>query len=168
MTTIQNKQDVTELLDLSSQELEQMIEHSIKKIGCRKENDLCHYFPMPSGGYMHHFTFKKWKTQMPKKLGAMLKNFILNTSQPIIVDPKKRAPRGSRKKKDHFVIPKQEIDRILSLARAAGDKELICKLLPKRDFRTLKRDLISSIKHNRLEPELWHSYTEWLAQPKQS
>ena len=166
MTATQNKSEEAEMVETSSRELQDIINHCIKKVGVKKENDLCRYLPMTSGGYMHHFTLKKWKTQLPAKLAGMLKNFILSSSQPTMIPPKRRAPRGSRKKKDHYVIAKQEIDKILSLVRAAGDKDLLGRLLPKRDFRAVKRELISSIRHNRLEPELWHSYTEWLSQQK--
>jgi hypothetical protein len=163
MTTVQNKQS-EEMVALSGGELQEIITNAIKKVGCKRENDLCRYLPMSNGGYMHHFTMKKMKTQLPGKLAEMLKNFVINPNKPVTVPPKQRAARGSRKKRDLFVIPKQEIDKILSLARAAGDRDLIRRLLPKRDLGTIKRELISSIRHNRLEPELWHSFTEALSQ----
>ena len=36
---------------------------AIKKVGAKRENDICRFIPMTSGGYMHHFTLKKMKTK---------------------------------------------------------------------------------------------------------
>ena len=63
-----------------------------------------------------------------------------------------------------FVLTKNDIDRILSMARAIGDKDVIRKLTPRKDLRSLKRDLISSIRHNQVEPELWQNYVEAMSQ----
>lgn len=88
-----------QMLATSSRELEDLIGKAIKKIGGKKENDLCRYLPMSSGGYMHHFTLRKMKTQVPEKLSEMIKKFITNSERPTTVAPKQRAARGSRKKK---------------------------------------------------------------------
>ena len=40
-------------------EVEDTIAKAIKKVGARKENELCKYLPMKSGGYMHHFSLRK-------------------------------------------------------------------------------------------------------------
>lgn len=149
-----------QMVATSSRDLEDLIGKAIKKIGGRKENDLCRYLPMTTGGYMHHFTLRKMKTQLPEKLSEMIKTFITNTERPITVAPKQRAARGSRKKKDHIVLTKSDIDHILQVARSAGDKDLIRKLTPKKDLRTVKRELISSIRHGRIEQELWNIYVE--------
>ena len=45
-------------------ELESIIDKAIKKVNGRKENDLCKFIPMNSGGYMHHFTLKKMKNKI--------------------------------------------------------------------------------------------------------
>ena len=42
-------------------EVEDVIGRALKKVGAKKENDLCRYIPMATGGYMHHFTLKKMK-----------------------------------------------------------------------------------------------------------
>ena len=44
-------------------EIEDIIAKAIKKVGGSKENDLCRFIPMTSGGYMHHFTLKTLMTQ---------------------------------------------------------------------------------------------------------
>ncbi len=149
-----------EMIATSSREVEDLIGKAIKKINGRKENDLCRYLPMTSGGYMHHFTLRKMKTQLPEKLSEMIKTFITNAERPVTVPPKQRAARGSRKKKDQIILTKTDIDHILQVARSAGDKELIRKLTPKKDLRTIKRELISSIRHGRVEQELWNTYSE--------
>ncbi len=159
MASVQeNKQGA--MLGIASHELEDLIGKAIKKIGGKKENDLCRYLPMTSGGYMHHFTLRKMKSQLPQKLSEMIQKFITNADRPVTVPPKQRAARGSRKKKDHIVLTKSDLDHILQVARAHGDKDLVRKLTPRRDLRTVKRELISSIRHGRVEQELWTSYVE--------
>jgi hypothetical protein len=165
MTTAQqNKQG--EMVSTASRELEDLISNAIKKIGGKKENDLCRYLPMQSGGYMHHFTLRKMKYQSTRELSDMIKTFIINSPKPMTVAPKQRAARGSRKKKDQIILTKNDIDRILHMARAIGDKDVIRKLTPKKDLRQIKRELISSIRHGRVEQELWHNYVETVTQPQ--
>lgn len=152
-----------EMVATSSRKLEELIAAAIKKVGGKKENDLCRYLPMSTGGYMHHFTLRKMKQQLPEKLLEMINTFIIEAARPVTVPPKQRAARGSRKKKDHIVLSKSDVDQILQMARSIGDKEIVRKLLPKKDLRTIKRELISSIRHSRIEPELWSYYTEVVA-----
>lgn len=166
MTATQNSQKQSEMVSTASRELDDVINNAIKKVGGSKENDLCRYLPMSSGGYMHHFTFKKKKSRVPRELCEEIKNFILTPSKPTTVAPKQRAARGSRKKKDQIVLTKNDIDRILHMARAIGDKDVIRKLTPKKDLRQIKRELLSSIRNLRVEPELWHNYVETVSQPQ--
>ena len=158
--TFTQQQKQGEMVATSSKELEQLITTAIKKIGGKKENDLCRYLPMSSGGYMHHFTLRKMKHQVPQKLSDMIKTFIMDADRPVTVAPKQRAARGSRKKRDQIILTKSDIDHILSLARSVGDKEVVRKLMPRKDLRTIKRELISSIRHGRVEQELWIGYVE--------
>ena len=58
-----------------------------------------------------------------------------------------------------------ELEHMLRIARLAGDKELIRKLTPKRDLKLIKRSLIASIRRERIEPDLWHSYCEVVTTP---
>ncbi len=141
-------------------EIEDIISKAIKKVGAKRENDICRYIPMTSGGYMHHFTLKKMKTKQPSELGAMIEKFIISSDRPGMVAPKQRAPRGSRKRRDHLSFTRTQLDRMLTIARLAGDKEMISVLAPKRSLATCKRELIASIRHNRVEPELWNAYSE--------
>ncbi len=150
----------SDMIATSSRELEELITKAIKKVGGKKENDLCRYLPMTTGGYMHHFTLRKMKTQAAETLAAMIKKFITDADRPATVAPKQRAARGSRKKKDHIVLTKTDIDHILQIARSVGDKDLVRKLTPKKDLRTVKRELISSIRHGKIEQELWNIYVE--------
>lgn len=140
--------------------LEQLIERAIKKVNAKKENDICRYIPGPKGGYIHHFSMRKMKHENPEALTQMLNKYIVNNDNPHKQTPKQRAPRGSRKKKDHLPLTKQDIDLLVTLARKSGEKDIIRKLTPRKDLRTIKRELISSIKHGRLEEDLWHSYSE--------
>ncbi len=149
----------------SSRELQDLISNAIKKVGCKRENDLCRYLPI-QGGYMHHFTWKKMKHQLPEKLGEMIKTFIIQPNKPISVPPKQRAARGSRKKKDNFVIEKQVMDRIITLAKAAGDRDLIRRILPKKELALIKKQLISCIRRDEVNEELWLSFSEAITSQK--
>lgn len=136
---------------------------AIKKVGAKKENDICRYLPGPKGGYIHHFSMKKMKHEAPEELLQMLNKYIINPSSPSKLPPKGRAPRGSRKRRDHLPLTKQDIDLLLYLARQSGQKDIIRKLTPKKDLRTIKRELIASIKHGQVKEELWLSYVETIA-----
>lgn len=144
----------------SSKELEALIVQAMKKINAGKENDICRYIPVSTGGYIHHFTMRKMKNEDPTTLAKWVKKYIVDVPSPKNVTPKKRAARGSRKRRDQFVFNKNDIERLLNMARLAGDKEMIRKLTPRKDLRTIKRELISSIRHGRVEQELWDSYAE--------
>lgn len=152
----------------SIKEVEETIAKAIKKVGGRKENDLCKYLPMDSGGYMHHFTLRKLKSKDPKQLGSLIETFIIKKDRPSAVAPKKRAPRGSRKRKDNLSFSRNQLDRMLQIARLAGDQEMISVLSPKRSLAAVKRHLIISIKHNRVDQELWNGYVDALSIDQQT
>jgi hypothetical protein len=158
MTYTQNK--ASEMVSTASNELDTLISTAIKKVGGAKENDLCRYLPMTEGGYMHHFTLRKMKHHLPEKLSEMIKAFITNAESPKTVPPKQRAARGSRKKKDHLVLSKSDLDHILSLARSVNAKEIIQRLMPQKDLKTLKKELLASIRREKIEQELWNCYVE--------
>jgi hypothetical protein len=142
-------------------DLEEVIYKAIKKVGASKENELCKYIPMPIGdGYMHHFTLKKMKYKKPSELSALIEQFIIKTEKPQVIAPKHRAPRGSRKRKDQITFSRLQLERMLNIARLAGDKEIISILSPKKSLATYKRDLIQSIRQNRVDLDLWNGYIE--------
>jgi hypothetical protein len=145
--------------------LDSLINAAVKKIGAKKENDICRYLPISTGGYIHHFTMRKMKYENPEQLAQMISKYIIQVDRPSSVTPKPRAARGSRKRRDQFVFTKQDIDEMITMARKAGKFDLIRKLTPKKDLRTIKRELISSIRHGRVEPELWNSYVEAMSHP---
>jgi hypothetical protein len=143
-----------------SKTLEALIHQAVRKIGGKKENDICRYLPVSTGGYIHHFTMRKMKTEEPEQLQSLISRYITNVEKPVTVPPKPRAARGSRKRRDQFLFSKQDIERMLNMARLAGDKDMIRKLTPKKDLRTIKRELIASIRHGKIDQELWHFYVE--------
>ncbi|KIC74409.1 hypothetical protein DB41_IP00090 [Neochlamydia sp. TUME1] len=143
-----------------SKQLESLIQTAVKKLGAKKENDICRYIPSSAGGYIHHFTMRKMKTEDPEQLTDMILKYIINVDKPSSVTPKQRAARGSRKRRDQILFSKQDIERMLNMARLAGDKEMIRKLTPKKDLRSIKRELIASIRHGKVEQDLWASYVE--------
>ncbi|MBS0626338.1 MAG: hypothetical protein JSS32_09840 [Verrucomicrobia bacterium] len=144
----------------SKNSVDDVIHRAVKKIGGRKENELCKYLPMKSGGYMHHFTLKKMKYKQPQELASIIERFVINSDKPVIVSPKQRAARGSRKRRDHMNFTRNQLERMLNIARLAGDKEIITILSPKKSLATCKRELIQAIRQNRVEQELWNSYAE--------
>ena len=141
-------------------ELEAVINNAIKKVGGTKENDLCKYIPVNSGGYMHHFTLRKMKNKKPEELSTLIEKFIISPSKPTVVKPKQRAARGSRKRRDQITFTKNQLERLLNIARLAGDKEMISVLSPKKSLVTIRRELIQSIRHGVVDQELWNSYVE--------
>ena len=151
-------------MSITSVELEELINAAIKKVGVRKENDLCHYLPMTSGGYMHHFTMRKLKHQGPDHLAKMIKQFIIESDRPSTVTPKQRAARGSRKKKGQVVLSGTDLERLIHLVRNAGDKDMVRKLLPQKELKVIKRELISTIKQNAVDLNLWNAFVESVSQ----
>jgi hypothetical protein len=140
--------------------LDALINQAAKKIGAKKENDICRYLPIGTGGYIHHFTMRKMKTEAPEQLATLITKFIMQVDKPLSVPPKPRAARGSRKRRDQLLFSKQDIERMLMLARMGNDKEMVRKLTPKKDLKTIKRELIASIRHSNVDQELWQYYVE--------
>ncbi len=143
-----------------NQKVEQTITAAVKKLNCGKENDICRFLPSGAGGYIHHFTMRKMKGEEPEALIAMIEKHILNVDKPSSVPPKPRAARGSRKRRDQFLFSKHDIALMLELARQHGHKDMISKLTPKKDLKTIKRELIISIRHGKTDQDLWNSYCE--------
>ncbi|MBI5273757.1 MAG: hypothetical protein HY860_01740 [Chlamydiales bacterium] len=141
-------------------EVEEVITRAIKKVGGRKENDLCKYLPMDNGGYMHHFTLRKMRKKQPGELSGLIERYILKPERPSIVKPKARAARGSRKRRDQITFTKLQLERLLNIARLAGDKEMIAVLSPRKSLATYKRELIQSIRNGTVDQELWNGYVE--------
>lgn len=141
-------------------ELEEVISKAIKKVGGNKENDLCKYIPMDSGGYIHHFTLRKMKSKEPSELLDLIKSHIIKADRPRIVAPKQRAPRGSRKRRDQITFTKGQLERLLNLARLSGDKEMISILSPKKSLAAAKRELIQAARHGVVKQEYWDNYVE--------
>lgn len=144
----------------SLEDIEDVISKAIKKIGGRKENDLCKYLPMSTGGYMHHFTLRKMKLKQPSELGTLIEKFIINASKPSIIPPKQRAARGSRKRKDQITFTKTQLDRLLNMAKISGDKEMVSVLSPKKSLSNCKRELIQAIRQGVADQVLWNTFTE--------
>jgi hypothetical protein len=148
-----------------SKQLESLIDKAIKKVNAKKENDICRFIPSPKGGYIHHFSMKKMKHENPEQLASWISKWIIQSDTPQKVTPKSRAPRGSRKRRDHLPLSKQDIDTLVLLCRRSGEKDIARKLTPKKDLKTIKRELIASIKHSEVREDLWHSYADIVTHP---
>lgn len=160
VTMVAHKEELETKPAKGFKEVEDVIHKAIKKLGVKKENELCKYLPMKSGGYMHHFTLKKMKTKQPLELASIIERFVLNADRATIIAPKQRAARGSRKRRDHMNFTRIQLERMLNIARLAGDKEIITILSPKKSLAASKRELIQAIKQNKVEQELWNNYVE--------
>jgi hypothetical protein len=147
----------------SHHDLDAVIEKALEKIGGRKENDLCKFLPSDSGGYVHHFTLRKMKIQQPHELSELIKKYIVHTDTPGKVNPKQRAARGSRKKRDVLTLTRGDVERLLDISRQVGDKEMVAKLSPKRSLSTLRRDLMKSIRAGQVNFDLWNAYVECMS-----
>lgn len=145
------------------EDLKKIIDKAIKKVQGDKENDLCKFLPGPSGGYMHHFTLRKLKHTNPDQLNSLLQEYIIEPEKPLALDPKPRAPRGSRKRRDIVSFSRNDIEKVLELARKYGDKDLVAKFSPKRSLASMKRELIRSIRENRVNHDLWNAFVESMA-----
>lgn len=155
MTVAQKEEQSTKNLNI-----EDTISKAIHKLGVKKENELCKYLPMKTGGYMHHFTFRKMKTKLPQELASIIERHVMHADKPLAVAPKQRAARGSRKRRDHMNFTRNQLERMLNIARLAGDKEIISILSPRKSLSTCKRELIQSIRQSRLDHDLWNAYAE--------
>ncbi len=140
--------------------LEELIKQAVKKVNGSKENDLCKYLPSSKGGYIHHFTLRKMKRESPLEICEMVSKYVITADNPKIIAPRRRAPRGSRKRPDFITFTRGDLEHMLTLARSAGDEKMIQKLSPRKSFPSLKRELIRSIREGRISQELWNSYCD--------
>lgn len=146
------------------QELEETIRKAVKKINGTKENDICRYLPIPNGGYMHHFTMRKMKTEEPRALSAMIDRYINSVDKPTSVAPKPRAARGSRKRRGGINFSRSELEKLIDIANQLGDDEIINKLTPRKSLAAYRRDLIMSIKNSEVDEKLWRDYAQAVAE----
>lgn len=144
----------------SLEDLESNIQRAIDKIGGHKENDLCKFLPVTTGGYMHHFTLRKMKTEQPEELNGMIQKFIISPDKPNRVPPKPRAARGSRKRRDTITLSKGDLEQIRDFMRKSGNQEILSKLSYRRSLASVKRELIASIRKEAVDFDLWNSYIE--------
>lgn len=151
---------------MDKQQLEHLIERAAAKVEAQKLSDVCRYIPDGSG-HIHHFTFWKLVKENPQDAADLITKYILQPHMAQKVAPKQRAARGSRKRRDQLTISRQEAEKLLQMARMANDNEMIRRLSPKRDLRSIKRELISSIRHSEVEQDLWSCYVELISAQKQ-
>ncbi len=150
---------VTKNKSKSEEQLEQLIDKALEKLGTESENEICRYLPV-NGGYMHHFTLRKMKTEAPEELVDMINKFIVKTTKPTRVPHKPRAARGSRKRGDNLSLNNNDLKRLLNIARLANDQEMIRKLTPRRSLASVKRELMRTIRQGKVDQELWNQYVE--------
>lgn len=144
-------------------ELDRALALAIQKIRGKKASELCRYLPSEKGlGHMHHFSIEKLRKENPYRLLQMVQKYIVQTEEPTKIAPKQRAARGSRKRHNQFIFSEQEVERIRQYAKIAGDEDMARRLRPQTDPATMKRELISSIRQNRVEPDLWNAYVDWV------
>lgn len=140
---------------MNTMETEELIKKALQKVSGNKEKDICKYLPAETEGYMHHFTLRKIKKTNPTELQALIQEFILVPPSPRPIDPKPRARRNKS-----LSLNQSDLKLILKLAQKTGDKHLLSKLGAKLSLPRIKRELIKSIKDDRMEEELWYSYVQ--------
>ena len=112
-------------------ELENAIDKAIKKVGGSKENDLCKFIPVTSGGYMHHFTLKKMKVKDPSELSSLIEKFEKEGNQKVVELIAGLSPVAWRhiqlagnytfgQKKDNIVL-----ERLLENLAPLGEEEML-------------------------------------------
>lgn len=144
-------------------ELDRALALAIQKVRGKKASELCRYLPSEKGpGHMHHFSIDKLKKEDPTRLLQMVQKYIVQTEEPTKIAPKQRAARGSRKRQNQFTFSEQEVERIRQYAKIAGDEDMARRLRPQGDPASMKRELLSSIRQNRVEPDLWNAYVDWI------
>ena len=146
------------------QELEDTIRKAVKKINGTKENDICRYLPIPNGGYMHHFTMRKMKTEEPLALSVLIDRYINSVEKPASVAPKPRAARGSRKRRGGINFSRSELEKLIDIANKLGEDDIINKLSPRKSLAAYRRDLIMSVKNNEVDEKLWKDYAQAVAE----
>ena len=52
------------------------------------------------------------------------------------------------------------------MLEAAGDKEMARKLLPRKELKVIKRELIASIRNGHINNNLWNTYVEYVESQK--
>lgn len=143
---------------ISLDQLEETIARAMRKVHTKREADLCRYIPTSAGVYMHHFTLSKLKRRNPAQLALLLEKFILNAENPAVAPPKPRAARGARKQTAPLPFTRDQIEKMIHLARLTGDDEVVSLLSTRRSLQACKRELIASIRQERIEQPLWDEY----------
>ncbi|OGN62511.1 MAG: hypothetical protein A3F09_05515 [Chlamydiae bacterium RIFCSPHIGHO2_12_FULL_49_11] len=144
-------------------DIEEIIDNAIRKVGGDGENDLCKYIPAETGeGYMHHFTLRKMKLKDPFQLVQLIDQYVIQAQHPTPLDPKQRAPRGSRKRGAQYIFTNDQLKDLILWAKNSGNEQLVSALKPRKKLNDIKKDLITSIKQNEIRPELWQAYSETL------
>lgn len=117
----------------SEEDIKTVISMSMNKLSVDKEINLCRYIPDINGnGHIHHFTFKKMRSKNPEELAALLNQYILQKSKPVMMPVKNRVRKH---KKGAFMggkihLGKCELCRIIELIKQAGENKIAQKLLP--------------------------------------
>ncbi len=152
-------QEVSEMKNLD--DVEDAIRRAQSKLGLNKESQLCRFLPSPNGGkgYLHHFTFKKWKSRNPKELRQVIENHILGPERPQLIPHKERAPRGNLARLLGKLSPK-DLDQLMVLVQQSGSPSLTAVFSPKHSLADIKRMLIYSIRINEVNRKLWDAYVE--------
>ena len=141
------------------EEIDSTIAQATKKAKVSSMNELCKYIPDEDGYRMHHFSLKKLKQADPSKLATLLNKNIL---EPQSLKEIQGRPRTPGKKKAKLDLGAAEIQALLKLARQSNNTALVEKLQSSLPFSALKKQMLQSIKDEKIDIELWNSYVEFL------
>ena len=154
---------VTQESNFTMDETQTFIVKALKKIGAISEKEICRYLPGDKGGYIHHFTLKKIRKTKPAEFCALIQEFIINPATPRQIEPKPRIRRNKS-----LSLKEIDLKHILKLAQKTGDTYLLSKLGTRFSLQSIKKQLIKSIKQNKVDEELWNSYIQALKNPQQN
>lgn len=143
--------------------IDHVIEKALAKVKASKTNELCRYLPGESGGYMHHFTFRRLKKQQPNQLAKRLTSHVLDVDEPKRLGAPPRSPRGSRKDRDKesLLLSRSDLNRLLKLARNANDERLMRAVRPQiRSLAQIKQELVHCIRRNEPARDLFEAFCE--------
>ena len=117
-----------------------------RKLGIKKESDLCWYIPAEEGGYLYYSTFRSLKKKDPQKLEELIQAHIVWPKKPKKFPPNPRKST-STSLSSHQTIPLSEQD---SHTAPKEETETINPRLPKTEsLQKLLSELLQEIRSNK-------------------
>ena len=143
-------------MTLLKDEIDSILAQATKKAKASNINELCYYIPDENGYRMHHFTLRKLRETDPSKLISLINEHILKAESLKKVKGKPRAP--SKK----LNLGSSDLYALLNLARQSNNTALVEKLQESLPFSVIKKQMLESIRNEKIDEGLWNSYVSFL------